>query len=184
MTIFVLRQNPGGKYLNFCDYIRHRDTNFVLCPWGMTDNQIQNINNRTYNEDAKKQDKKFIEELKEGDYILTPSIDRTHFTLKRITNTEYHVRFIPNFLYVNQGTNIDWDIINNNTEQINQITTTKELTIAKSVCKTCEFIAELPNSFLYENNNYNFSNNRQSITKLCNQEALNRIQNRIQNIQP
>ena len=93
-----------------------------------------------------------------------------YFTLKIFFSDLF-----PEFLYINEENNENWSIIKNTQEEINKQNVEDTVSIIKCYVKSVEFIAELPNTFLYDNNTYNFSHNRKCVSKLKNQTAINRL---------
>lgn len=87
-----IRQNPSGlASKDFINFIK--SNNFITCPWGHSNDYTDNVWNGKYNIDAKGQDKRFVEELKVGDYIVIPiegkkKILKKKFLLKIVTNSE------------------------------------------------------------------------------------------------
>ena len=84
MTLYTSYQRPNGIISD--DFINLLQTKEIItCPWGHNLNDMINLHNKTYTDEAKNQDKHFVNKLKVGDYVIVPLPNR-EFLLKKIVN--------------------------------------------------------------------------------------------------
>ena len=92
MSLFQVRQNYSAK----TDQEQMRnfilETRILTCPWGNGKENMTRIGEGKYSEDAKGQDKKFIEEIQIGDYVIIPFLYMRRCILAKVISVPqpYH----------------------------------------------------------------------------------------------
>jgi len=123
-TAKIIRQNPYGlKSNDFIEYIKHN--NIITSPYGHSIKYTHNIMDNIYSEnESKRQDKKFVEDLKIDDYVIIPIEKSKKFILKQIINSDIKYKTIELYLIKNREDHIikiihKDNFNNNNRENVN-----------------------------------------------------------------
>ena len=173
MSLYVSYQRPHGIISQ--DNIAFLENNsIVTCPWGHNINDIRRIFNEEYTPEAKKQDRRFVNDLNTNDLVIIP-LPNKEFLLKKIINN--NIRYSPiNYKIIEQnGRGVD--ILTEHNYQNSRYNNNENYQIVDMVIayKECENLGRF---------RHNFNGNKfgqMSLSKLKKEETINEIR-RICNI--